>query len=374
MAKVADLAGAAHLMLVDGVSYLDPAPAVFEAMLEGWTKQQRARFLKWDGTIKPRPSLVRRFAEFSNQYPWQWQAAEFEAFMDHLRAKTPTFSVSSGRNYQNHLRMFCEFITDPRYGWMSVCQERFGEVPVQILHEWNTVTHVSEYEGDPRRRPLTYDEIQVLFDASDGRVEEIRKRGRKGALTAIRDSALLKAYYAYGLRRRENVGLDLADLRRNPKARQYKRHGALFVRWGKSSKGSQPKRRTVFTVPEMDWIVDVLDHYLTEVRPRFDVGTHPAIWVTERSGRLSRRSANEAFEAARQAADLPEELDLHCLRHSYITHLVEFDYPERFVQDQAGHGYASTTAIYTGVSDEYRNRLLHKKLGQRFSGIWEDSK
>ncbi|MDR6317709.1 tyrosine-type recombinase/integrase [Actinoplanes couchii] len=361
-------------MLVDGVSYLDPAPAVFEAMLEGWTKQQRARFLKWDGTIKPRLSLVRRFAEFSNLYPWQWQPAEFEAFMDHLQSRTPTFTVSSGRNYQNHLRMFCEYITDPRYGWMAVCQQRFGEVPVQILHEWNTVTHVSAYEGDPRRRPLTYDEIQALFDAADGRVEQIRKRGRKGALTAMRDSALLKAYYAYGLRRRENVGLDLADLRRNPKAAQYKRYGALFIRWGKSSKGSPPKRRTVFTVPEMDWIVDVIDHYLTEVRPRFGVGTHPAIWVTERSGRLSRRSANEAFEAAREAADLPEELDLHCLRHSYITHLVEFDYPERFVQDQAGHGYASTTAIYTGVSDEYRNRLLHTKLGQRFPGIWEDPK
>lgn len=57
----------------------------------------------------------------------------------------------TARPYQNHLRMFCEYITDPRYGWMSVCQERFGEVPLQILHEWNTVTHVSEYEGDPRR-------------------------------------------------------------------------------------------------------------------------------------------------------------------------------------------------------------------------------
>ncbi|MFD7137289.1 tyrosine-type recombinase/integrase [Streptomyces sp. NPDC059894] len=374
MAKAADLAGAAHLTLVDGISYLDPEPAVFEAMLEGWTKQQRARFLKWDGTIKPRLSLVRRFAEYSNQYPWHWQSAEFEAFIDHLRTKTPTFTVSSGRNYQNHLRLFCEYITDPRYGWMSVCQERFGQVPVQILHEWNTVTHVSEYEGDPSRRPLTYDEIQDLFDAADGRVEEIRKRGRKGALTAMRDSALIKTYYAYGMRRRENVGLDLADLRRNAKAPQYRRHGAVFVRWGKSSKGSPPKRRTIFTVPEMDWIVDDLDHYLTEVRPRFNVGKHPAIWVTEHAGRLSRRSANEAFEAARQAADLPEELELHCLRHSYITHLTEFDYPERFVQDQAGHGYASTTALYTGVSDEYRNRLLHKKLDQRFPGIWEDPK
>jgi hypothetical protein len=199
VAKAADLAGAAHLMLVDGVSYLDPEPAVFEAMLEGWARQQRTRFLKWDATIKPRLSLVRRFSEFTSQYPWQWQSAEVEAFIDHLRARTPTFTVSSGRNYQNHLRLFCEFITDPRYGWMAVCQERFGQVPVQILHEWNTVTHVTEYEGDPSRRPLTYDEIQALFDAADGRVEEIRKLGRKGALAAMRDSALIKTYYAYGL-------------------------------------------------------------------------------------------------------------------------------------------------------------------------------
>jgi site-specific recombinase XerD len=374
VAKAADLAGAAHLTLVDGVSYLDPGPAVFEAMLEGWARQQRTRFLKWDATIKPRLSLVRRFAEFSGQYPWQWQPAEFEAFIDHLRTRTPVFSPATGRNYQNHLRMFCEFITDPRYGWMAACQERFGEVPVQILHEWNTVAHVTEYEGDPRRRPLTYDEIQSLFDAADGRAEEIRKRGRKGALTAMRDSALIKTYYAYGMRRRENAGLDLADLRRNPKAPQYGRYGAVFVRWGKSSRGSQPKRRTVFTVPEMDWITGVLDHYLTEVRPRFSPGDHPAIWVTERRGRLSRRSAGEAFEDARQAAGLPDELELHCLRHSYITHLTEFDYPERFIQDRVGHAYASTTAIYTGVSDEYRNRLLHRKLDQRYPGIWEEPK
>ncbi len=341
-------------------------------MLEGWTRQQRTRFLKWDGTIKPRLSLVRRFAEFSNQYPWQWEPAEVEAFIDHLRATNTNFAVSTGRNYQNHLRMFCDFITDPRYGWLAICHERFGQVPVQILHEWNTVTHVTDYEGDPSRRPLTYDEIQALFDAADGRVEEIRKLGRKGALTAMRDSAMLKSYYAYGMRRREGIGLDLPDFRRNPKAPQYGRHGAVFVRWRKSSKGSPPKRRTVFTVPEMDWIVDVLDHYLAEVRPRFDPGKHPALWVTERRGRVSRRSANDAFVAARNAAGLPEELKLHCLRHSNITHLVEFDYPEKFVQDQAGHDYASTTAIYTGVSDEYRNRLLQKKLTQRHAELWEE--
>ncbi|WP_327008016.1 hypothetical protein OHA72_12510 [Dactylosporangium sp. NBC_01737] len=59
MGQAADLPGAAHLVLVDGVVYLDPAPAVFEAMLEGWTRQQQTRFLKWESTIKPRLSLVR---------------------------------------------------------------------------------------------------------------------------------------------------------------------------------------------------------------------------------------------------------------------------------------------------------------------------
>ncbi len=59
-------------------------------------------------------------------------------------------------------------------------------------------------------------------------------------------------------------------------------------------------------------------------------------------------------------------------RRPYITHLIEFGYPERFAQDQAGHSYASTTAIYTGVSDEFRNRLLVKALRERHPQAWED--
>jgi integrase/recombinase XerD len=69
--RMAGLPGAAHLALADGVVHLDPASAVFEAMLEGWATQQRARFLKAN-TIGPRLELVRRFAAFTNQYPWQW--------------------------------------------------------------------------------------------------------------------------------------------------------------------------------------------------------------------------------------------------------------------------------------------------------------
>jgi integrase/recombinase XerD len=283
-----ELPGASGLVLAGNVVHLEPEPAVFEAMLAGWEQQQRSRFLR-AATIRPRLALIRRFAEFTNQYPWQWQPAEAEAFFAGLNSGTQPVAVSTARGYQLTLRLFCDYVTDPRYGWLSTCEQRFGQVPMKILHEWNTVVHVSDFQGRPGRRPLTYDEVQALFDGADGRVEQVRVQRRKGVLTAMRDAAFLKTVYAFGLRRREAVMLDLVDLRANPKVREYGRAGAVFVRYGKASRGNPPKRRTVLTVPEMDWVVDVLDQYVTEVRPLLGPGGHPALWVTERRGRMSLR-------------------------------------------------------------------------------------
>lgn len=367
-----ELPGSAGLSLVAKVSPLDPEAAVFRAMLAGWADQQRARVCKAP-TISARANVIRRFGDFAGTYPWQWAADDADAFFTHLVSGESPKADSTIRGYQNALRLFCGFITDGRYGWATLCLERFGEVPTQILHEWNTVTHVTEFEGKPGRRPLSYDEVQQLFDAADGLVDQARRQHRKGGLSALRDAAMLKTVYAFGLRRQEVVGLDVTDLRSNPKLPDFGRVGGVFVRHGKSSRGNTPKRRTVLTVPEMDWIVEVLEHYLNEVRPCFRPGRHPAMWITERGGRLSKRSANEAFTAARDAADLPRELDLHSLRHSYVTHLTEFDYPERFVQDQVGHAYASTTSIYSHVSDEYRNRLLRDALAKRGLTMEDDA-
>jgi integrase/recombinase XerD len=165
--------------------------------------------------------------------------------------------------------------------------------------------------------------------------------------------------------------LDVVDLRRNPRAARYRRFGSVQVRYGKASRGGPPRRRTVLTVPEMDWVVDVLEQWCEEVRPRFSAGQHRALWVTERRGRLSVRQVETAFVAAREAAGLPAESCPHALRHSYVTHLIEFGYPALFVQEQVGHGYASTTAAYTSVSDEFRNRLVEKALtAGRGSELW----
>jgi site-specific recombinase XerD len=81
-----------------------------------------------------------------------------------------------------------------------------------------------------------------------GQVEEIRSRGRKGALAAQRDAALLKTVYAFGLRRTETSKLDLADWGRNPAAPEFGRYGMLNVRYGKAKKGQPPRRRNVASV------------------------------------------------------------------------------------------------------------------------------
>ncbi|MET9694483.1 site-specific integrase [Streptomyces sp. NPDC006514] len=358
-----NLPGATRLVLAGNVRALDPAPAMFEAMLRGWEQQQRSRLLTRK-TITDRLSLVARFAAFTGTYPWDWTPEDVEAYFAGRTARGELV-WSTVRGQQGDLEMFCAFITDPRYGWAKACLEEFGRFPVQVCHDWNTAEHVVAFEGRPGRRAFTYDELQTLFDAADDRVEAVRRKQRKGVLAAWRDAVLLKQVYAYGTRRRETSMLDLADLRRNPRAPQYGRFGALEVRFGKASRGSAPKRRTVLTVPEVDWIVPVVTEWVEEVRAGFGPGRHPALWVSERCGRLGVRRLDEVFATIRNHAELPAELDLHCLRHTYITHLVEFGYPERFVQEQVGHAYAATTALYTWVSDEFRLRLIEDALRRR---------
>ena len=358
------LPGAPGLSLTAGVAHLDPAQAVFDGMVEGWSTQMLARGLR-RSTIRGRVDLVRRFARFTNEYPWQWGPGDLEEFTTALRTVSPPKELSTIRGYHNQLGLFLTFVTDPRYQWAAECERRFNTHPVQICHEWNTVVHREEFEGRPGRRPLSMAELQQLFDHADGLVDAVAASGRKGALAAARDACLIKVVYGWGLRRSEAVMLDVADCHRHPGASRFAELGALHVRWGKARRGGPPRRRTVASL--FDWAVEALEYYLSEIRPRFDVGEHPALWVTERRSRLSRRAVDERFASYREALGLPAEIDLHCLRHSYATHLVEAGYPERFVSEQLGHGASASTAIYTSVSDDFKNQVLERALAGAFA-------
>ena len=57
------------------MEFLSPAEAVFDAMLAGWGTQQRSRSLS-PVTIEKREYTVRRFAGFTNEFPWSWSPAD----------------------------------------------------------------------------------------------------------------------------------------------------------------------------------------------------------------------------------------------------------------------------------------------------------
>ena len=239
-----------------------------------------------------------------------------------------------------------------------------------VFHEWNTVAHLSDYEGSPKARPFSREELQAFFDHADDQVEVAARSGHKGALTAYRDATLFKVLYGWGLRRTECSKLDVVDWGRNPAAPEFDRFGMLAVRYGKAKRGQPPRRRSVASV--MGWAVDTVADYVENIRPRFGCDDHPALWVTERGGRVKPAEINARFVAYRDALGLPAALVPHSLRHSYVTHLTEDGADRRFIQIQVGHECDTSTAIYTHVSDDFMNRALRKALSPALGQIGRD--
>lgn len=353
--------GASSLHLVTGVAFLREDAAVFEAMLGGWSAQQLAGRTLRSRTVEQRVRVVEQFQRHASSYPWEWTAAGFDEWMvDQVAVKH--LAPSTVRNYQHAVRQFCDFLCSPHYGWADECERRFGTHPIQVCHEWNTRPHVQDYEGDPRRRPLTRRELQTFFDQADGEVDVRLSAGRKGAAAAYRDATLMKVIYGWGLRAREALMLDTVDFYRNPKLPTFGDLGFVRVRFGKASRGSPPKPRTVATV--MPWAAVALADYVENVLPMMRQDHKSAVWVSERGTRLGSRSLNEKFAQLRDAAGLDSRLTPHALRHSYATHLIEDGHDPVFVQRQLGHAYQSTTGLYTHVSEEFANRMLKDALAR----------
>ena len=142
---------------------------------------------------------MRRFLAFTNEAGRgvARQVDEWSLWMTSEKRLAP----STNRGYQGNLRLFSEFLTDARYGWVAECEQRFGPGvhPVPICHEWNTIAHLNSYEGRPEARPFTREELQRFLDYADDQVERAVRAKRKGALAAYRDATLFKVIYGWGL-------------------------------------------------------------------------------------------------------------------------------------------------------------------------------
>ncbi len=140
---------------------------------------------------------------------------------------------------------------------------------------------------------------------------------------------MLSITYSAGLRVSETVSLRIQDIDFDRKILNIK-----------SAKGK--KDRTTLLSEKVS---TQLKEYLSVYQPKF--------WLFEgqdKGEKITIRTVQKIFEHALQEAEIKKEAGIHCLRHSFATHLLEAGTDLRIIQELLGHESSKTTEIYTHVS------------------------
>ncbi|MFB9623210.1 tyrosine-type recombinase/integrase [Nonomuraea helvata] len=166
-----------------------------------------------------------------------------------------------------------------------------------------------------------------------------RRYLRHVQLTASpRDKAIALLPYYAGLRISEVVGLDLADLRLSA------RKGELRIR-GKGRDGG--KIRLLPVHPDLR---QALTDWLATRTGWKGAGTHPAVFLNHRGGRLSDRAARDVITGLGDAVGLgddpTEPFSPHVLRHTFATQLIRDGKDPILVAELLGHSSLDTTRRY----------------------------
>jgi len=152
----------------------------------------------------------------------------------------------------------------------------------------------------------------------------------------IRDRAMVEVLYSCGLRVSEMTGLSLYDL-------DFQNQMVRVL-----GKGSRER-----LVPLAPIVVDEIDRYLAEARPRFSPGPREqALILNARGKSMSRVGVFKIMRARALEAGISSRVSPHVLRHSFATHMLDRGADIRMVQELLGHASISTTEIYTHVSRE----------------------
>jgi integrase/recombinase XerD len=92
----------------------------------------------------------------------------------------------------------------------------------------------------------------------------------------------------------------------------------------------------------------VLRQYWRSSRPQ------PWLFPGQIPGRpLNRSSVQQVFYQARDAAGITKQVSVHCLRHSFATHLLESGVHIRKIQLLLGHKSLHSTEVYTHVANDF---------------------
>jgi len=263
------------------------------------------------------------------------------------------------RNYESDLRAFFGYLEE-RDGSAVTAVDRLvlrrylgqlrseGMAPASIVRKVSTIRSFYRFlarEGRVAQDPL----VGVRGPKKGRRLPSFLSGGQVlsilGAVQGetpkdLRDRAIVELFYAAGLRLSELVGLDTGDAS----------IGERQVR----VLGKGNKERIALMGRSA---ASALERYLKEGRPAFIRRPQErALFLNKQGGRLSARAVQLLLRRCALKAGLDERVFPHLLRHTFATHMLDGGADLRVVQELLGHARATSTQIYTHVSDEERRR------------------
>lgn len=232
----------------------------------------------------------------------------------------PEATAEDIRRYLAHLAI--ERQSSPSTVSLAVSALRFQ---IEQVHH----RKIPEAWARPRKKQtlptvLSGEELQQIFDATRN----------------LRNKVLLLLIYGAGLRVSEASKMKVEDIDQ--------KRNMVFIRGGKNNKD-----RTSLLPSNL---VPLLNTYLTRYQPRS--------WLfegTEPSRPMTVRNIQSIFYQCCKTAQIRKKVSVHCLRHSFATHLLESGTGIRYIQTLLGHGALETTERYAHVS-RTRLNLVHSPL------------
>ena len=149
-----------------------------------------------------------------------------------------------------------------------------------------------------------------------------------------RDRAMLELMYCSGLRVSELCNVKISD---------FDFQTRIIRVCGKGDK--------VRLVPIGERAVGAINSYVDFAREFFRKKQPVYLFITNRGGKLSRKTFWYNIKKYAQRAGIEQEVKPHMLRHSFATHLLGAGANLMAIKEMLGHSDLSTTQIYTKVAD-----------------------
>ena len=149
--------------------------------------------------------------------------------------------------------------------------------------------------------------------------------------TNLKHKAILMAIYSAGLRVSEAAHLKISDID--------SQRMQIRIRSGKGNKDRYC----------------MLSQTLLGVLRKYWYAYQPSEWLfpsVEKDKPLSSRSIQRMFKKSLELAGIHKETGVHCLRHSFATHLLELGTDIYAIQRLMGHTNIKTTSIYIHVQEQ----------------------